>query len=406
MVQRAVIGASVFVAAACVALVAIFWQQAVHAQRLAALQADAAQAREREVLERLKEMAEAIKHPRSPDWNPVRFSFTEETADGPAVRGVSVVLHKVGDQSKMSNRQSNEAGVADFGLFNPGRYSFQLRRMVEDGEVMASGELDVLPGDSLDKHIVCPKTAQQQASVRVGCKWPDDLENASLVLYLPFHHRYLETSSGVEWVSAGPSEFFQSRTILIGPSALVSTYKRHDAENSKRTPPRTPADSQAGQTAQIRPEEYVDIAEADLERKPAGALVDFDAGTYRLFGLMVLRQLPAVEPGRQRFERLVGAQNPAYSAAGRSGVNGAMRSRTQPKFDSERKRAGTRFTIELPWEFWQRTDNDLVAHSGQANDWTITPPEELIRAVREAIKAEKKLEDKPAKKSEATKGAG
>ena len=36
------------------------------------------------MLEQLQEMTEAIKHPRSLDWNPVKFSFTEETADRPS----------------------------------------------------------------------------------------------------------------------------------------------------------------------------------------------------------------------------------------------------------------------------------------------------------------------------------
>jgi hypothetical protein len=405
MIQRVVIGTSVFVAAACVALVAIFWQQALHAQRLAALQAVDAQAREREMLDRLKEMTEAIKHPRSPDWNPVRFSFTERAADGPPARGVSVVLYKVGDQSTKVNRQSNEAGVADFGLLNPGRYSFQLDRMLADGEITASGELDVQPGESVDKHIVCPKLAAQQASVRVGCKWPDDLASASLVLYLPLRHRYLETSPGIEWVSTVPGRFFQSHTILLGPSSSVSTYKRHDAGNSKGTVPHARVDSQAGLSAQVRPEEF-DIAEADLERKPAGSLVDLDTGTYRLFGLLVLRPLPVVEPGRQRFERLVGATDPAYLAPGRGGVNGSMRSRAQQKTETQGKRGGIHFSIVLPSEFWQRMDNDLVARAGQSNEWTIPLPEELIQAVRDALKADKTPRNEPAVEGEAIKGTG
>ncbi len=405
MVQRVVIGASVFVAAACVALVAIFWQQALHAQRMAALQAVAAQAREREVLDRLKEMTEAIKHPRSPDWNPVRFSFTEATADGPPARDVSVVLYKVGDQSTQVIRQSNEAGVADFGLLNPGRYVLQIARMLADGQITASGELDVQPGESLEKHIVCPKLAEQQASVRVGCKWPDDLASASLVLYLPLRHRYLETSPDIEWVSTRATQFFQSRAILLGPSSLVSTFKRHDAGNSKGTVPHARVDSQADQTAQVRPEEF-DIAEADLERKPAGSLVDLDTGTYRLLGLLVCRPLPAVEPGTQRFERLVGAQNPAYLAPGRGGVNGSVRSRAQQKIETKGKRWGMHFSIDLPSEFWQRMDNDLMARAGKSNEWTIPLPEELIQAVRDALKAAKTPNEKPAAKGEAIKGTG
>ncbi len=51
-------------------------------------------------------------------------------------------------------------------------------------------------------------------------------------------------------------------------------------------------------------------------------------------------------------------------------------------------------------------DNDLKARAGQPNEWTIPLPEELIQAVRNALKADKTPKDEPAVKGEAIKGTG
>ena len=86
MAGRAVIGTCAIVVVASVVLVGMFWQQTLQAQLMAARQAAAASAREQEMLKQLKVMTDAIKHPRSLDWNPVQFLFTDETADGPPAR--------------------------------------------------------------------------------------------------------------------------------------------------------------------------------------------------------------------------------------------------------------------------------------------------------------------------------
>ena len=47
------------------------------------------------MLGQLQQMTEAIQHPRSLDWNPVKLSFTEETVDGPPRRSVGGALEVV-----------------------------------------------------------------------------------------------------------------------------------------------------------------------------------------------------------------------------------------------------------------------------------------------------------------------
>jgi hypothetical protein len=368
MAQRVVIGTCVLVAAACLALVGLFWHQTIQVARQAAV----AEAREREMLKQLHEMTEAIQHPRSLDWNSVKLSFTEESAAGPPARGVSVVLLKLSDPSaKGINRESNESGVADFGLLNPGQYSFHVLRKWSEGMIQTFGMLDVQPGTSLNKQIVCPKITPQQASVRLACDWPSDLTSERLVLGLWFHFFYLETVPGIQWTWSNPDRPKQSRTIFLGPSGLVSTYTRVGSQV---------APSAKGQS------KAVEIREADLHPQPPGALVEFESGSYRLISLMVMRELSAAEPGRKRFERLAVAY-PPENAPGHSGFYADI-------------------TIELPPKYWQKINADFVAAGGATNKWTIPLPDELIRAVRKALKAENSPTDKPAAKAEAIKSSG
>ena len=386
MAQLVVIGTCVLVAAACLALVGLFWQQTIQAARQAAV----AQAREQEMLKQLREMTEAIQHPRSLDWNPVKLSFTEESTNGPPAHEVSVMLTKMSDQSSSGiNRQSNEAGVADFGLLNPGQYSFQLYRKWSDWQITASGVLDVVPGESIDKHIVCPKTAPQQVSVRVGCKWPDDLEGASLVLYLPFRFRYLETPPSVRWQQFGSTIISQSRTILFGPSDRVSMHRIFLADHSERTVQPDRVESQVNSTAKVDSGEYVDIPAANLEPIPPGLPLKLETGNYGLSELMVLRELPIVEPGRKRFERLAMAFAPKDRSRGNGGNGdaGAYRQETRLTKDANaRKRddrtaagilAANRRRLRGAFRRGQRVDHPL--------------PDELIQAVRKLSRLRTRL---------------
>ena len=83
------------------------------------------------MLEQLREMSEAIQHPRSPDWNPVRMKLTEETPDGPPVAGATIVLTRLFENPpKTIQKVSDASGLADFGSIHPGDYTFQIYRNV------------------------------------------------------------------------------------------------------------------------------------------------------------------------------------------------------------------------------------------------------------------------------------
>jgi hypothetical protein len=94
MAQRVFIASCVLVTAASLALMGLLWRQlsviereassaAAAAMRAMALQNDKAQATQEEMLKQMREMSDAIKNPRSLDWNPVKFVVTDDTPDGP-----------------------------------------------------------------------------------------------------------------------------------------------------------------------------------------------------------------------------------------------------------------------------------------------------------------------------------
>ena len=154
MTQRVVIGTCILVTAVSLGLVGLLFQMTIDARRMVALQAaeaDAraaeARAREQEMLKRLGEMSEAIKHPHSPDWNAVRIELKEETADGPPVAGVEVVLNRTAEKpTKTIRRTSDATGLIDFGSFQPGDYQFEVTRSWDGGFMSASVEVEVQAG--------------------------------------------------------------------------------------------------------------------------------------------------------------------------------------------------------------------------------------------------------------------
>src|SRR5262249_50589115 len=147
--------------------------------------------------------------------------------------------------------------------------------------------------------------------------------------------------------------------------------------------------------------------------------VEFEIGTYGLSELIVLRpsRSGGVDPGRKRFDVLAAVRAPHFGRY--------MRVAAEPPSDDEVRTASPLITraidwrtlsgsgagyfpstptFELPNEYWLRVDNDFEAKLGQLNEWTIPLPDELIGAVREALKREKSRAEKPAANSDAGRG--
>jgi hypothetical protein len=139
---------------ACLSLVGIVYVQSGHAATQTALAnqklADAlalAQITNNTMLIKLSEMSEAIRHPRSPEWNPLKFIITENTADGPPGSGCSVAISQVGFNNAEISRTSDGSGVADFGLVHPGEYSVTIMTTSARPTLQGFGRLSVDPGE-------------------------------------------------------------------------------------------------------------------------------------------------------------------------------------------------------------------------------------------------------------------
>ncbi len=383
MTQRVVIGASVVVALASLSMAGLFWQQTIRAQAMAREQADYARMREEEVLKQLRDMTTAIQHPRSLDWNPVKVLLTEGTADGPPATGMSISLLERNEQNqKQIMRQTNEAGVADFGLLHPGEYLCLITRNSPESKSSLSSIIDVRPGESVEKKIICPESRPQRVGVHLKCAWPADLDKEGLVLVTQIQYQYRETGPGVYWTLNSASSLESTQTLLLGPSNSISTVKlggggARDAADKARL----------GGGLVSFPVENL------REPMPPGSTLELEVGNYRLGALAVWRRAPDDEPGRRRFERLVTTLRPTSPPVAEN-----IGTAKQPaKHETAKPPATAGTVIELPWGYWQQLEASLVARPGKDNQWTIPLPEELVQAVREALKPDRAPRDAAAK---------
>ena len=168
--------------------------------------------------------------------------------------------------------------------------------------------------------------------------------------------------------------------------------------------------------------DFADLLEADLEElKPRGASLDFEIGTYGLSELIVLRPSRSrdVEPGRRRLDVLVAISAQHYARVihvdtkppteddirnASPIVTRAINEGQLPGFEIGFLRSTP--TIPISNEYWLRIDNAFEAKLGQNNEWTIPLPDELMQAVRDALKVEAAPKATPKEKSAAVKGDG
>jgi hypothetical protein len=404
MAQRVMIATCLVVTLASLSLAGGLYVQSVQAQRaysrevIKALLAQNgnAQATQREMLKRLHEMSEAIRNPRSPDWNPVVFRIREETPDGPPVGGCSITLRQVNSMSNSRSRITDASGFADFGILQPGEYTFLVNGYWSEGNLNGSGTFSIEPGSQIDKVIVCPRSLLERVAVRIRCTWPDDLEKEGLVIDAPFVIAPV-LQSGVSWSvrhrwTAGPAEgtffddaastaFSPTRPVLFGPGTASAEIFNNLAGLYFFCLQSSPREVRAAVLAK-------DIRAIQT---PAKSFM-WERGSYHLNSLIVLRPIrPAEgEGGIRQFQVL------AESTSWRGGGLGRPY-RKKPPTEEELEKAGLGIVdemriqsgdqLELPAAYWARLARSFEARPGQVNEWTIPLPDELIKAVRERLKA-------------------
>jgi hypothetical protein len=263
----------------------------------------------------------------------------------------------------------------------------------------------------------------------VRWKWPADLEREPLVLYAPFSFVSRNLDSGIQWSirRANPTKDDAASSFLVSHSLLcLLTQETLQFKDSKGPLLWTIQGGNLASTieavAKLGLGDFADIANADLENPGiTTAPVEFEAGTYGLSELIVLRpsQSGGVDPGRRRFDLLAAVRAPHFGRY--------IHVAAEPPSDEVVRSASHLFTramdwrgfsgsaagylpstptIEVPKEYWLRVDNEFEARLGQLNEWTIPLPGELIEAVREALKTEKSRAQRPAAKSDAGGGKG
>ena len=405
MAQRILMATCLIVTLASLVLTGLMWRDSVLVHRQSAamaveslnamtLQNEKAQASQQELLKQLRAISEANQKPRSPDWNPVRFQIAEETPNGPPVAGCSISLNQ-------RHRISDTSGQADMGILHPGSYRFDISKTWSEGRLDGWGMIEVEPGSEVNQLIVVPKTMLERVAVRIRYTWPDDLEKEGLVLEVPFLHNP-SFQSGVTWsvchrwtsekqeeavLDEGNRAYRGTLPVLVGPwPPLPDRPGLSEIFNAREGfylwVPGGTNDFRASVLAK-----HVHAIEG-----PEPTLM-WERGAYDLASLMVLRPLASSDSnkGIKHFGVLVETRR----REGAVGIVYEVRDGPPTEYTlttSQRKVGPTTFStaMELPDEYWSRLDNSFQARPGQINEWTIPLPDELIKAVRETLKAKKK----------------
>jgi hypothetical protein len=448
MTRRFVIATCLVVSLASLSVAGVMWRQTAQVQRdsaravaeairLMSDQSEKARASQQALLEQLHEMSETIRSTKSLDWNPVSIKLTEETADGPPVAGAEITLTEwqfgggsgqggtASAWNEVATRVTDRSGIADLGLVRPGDYSFHVTRSWDQGSELASGQFKIEPGSRIDKRIVCPKVPLGRVPVRVRLAWPADLAKENLALYATFTPEPI-TRGELSWTISddrpsdrssglGRSRMPRSgampaarRSVLLGPGTAMAQVRPSREAAYLWTSPMSPVPSRW-----LRAE----VSSSDLrEIKELAEAIEFEQGTYRLSGILVLRpsQPNDAKGGRRSFEVVIASQpfargilaNPWWvwdrplsnetadgprTKAGPSPKGGRLKARgDRPQQLFPLQQLG-RTDLVLPWESW-RVESGFEARPGQVNEWTIALSDELLDAVRKRLKTEVKVE--------------
>ena len=419
MAQRVLIATCLLVTAVSLTLVGFVWQRSIQAQMMVA----EARAREQAMLKELHEISDAVRHPRSLDWNPVRMKLTEETTDGPPVAGATITLtRRFENPPKMIQKVSDASGLADLGSVQPGDYTFQIFKNSELCTLQTNGELNVQPGSDVTRSIVCPKPPVR-VGVRVRCQWPADLEREAVCLYAPFRIRDRELGPGNQWTTSTTvkvplgwlnqwqnGRFGQYRTlppqhfILFGPSTRITEFLYGSVPFFWTL---TRAAIQAKDAAKLGSREWAEFPEEDIrELEDPSATIEMETGHYRLSELLILRPSPApdIQPGHRRYELILRTwhgkvEQMISELDGPPDINLVR----QVNFVIKEPARSRLTPLELPEKYWLGLNDAFEARSGGPNEWTIPIPDELAQAVRKALKAPRA---KPAEKPDAVKRSG
>ncbi len=345
----------------------------------------------------LQALSKSASSSKTPEWIPVSFKLTLDKLDGPPAVGVQARLgrgNQGADKEDAIQRESDDKGLIDFGVVQPGDWGFVLRQAAKDGgNWLLTGTLSVVPGTSITKAIVCPKANEPTAPVSVQVDWPPDMADKGLAVVLCLRHEGFTYQPPLHWHefhdqdSAGNVGQFH---VLCGSEAnRVSRLQRGSPglwQLSERAPVRYSGGSMPDRLEEYKSDQiYVDVALQATAGDPAS--VQLLHGRNQLLKVAVVRPVKPLAEGyhAERFKVLAYAslKGPAY----------------EQFMELGQLPAGAVSALGIAGTFLLRDFQDITAASSpptfdvnknQPNLWTIHLPDELTQAVRVKLMAETK----------------
>jgi hypothetical protein len=365
MAQRVLIATCMVMAVACLWIAGLAWSQSSRSaaevaeanRRLAALLGQT-QATNQEMLHQLRAMA---RPENSAEWIPVQFNLTVDKPDGPPAVGYEIVLgrgHGGSARSEAIHRRTDENGLADFGVVQPGDWEFT----IQAGKWNATGSLNAVPGTPVAQTIFVPTVPPHRALVRVRVDWPKPLADKDLIAIAQFRPRPLSYQAPIRWASP------HSVQILCGP--------RSELVDFPSLPVFTPENIES--LAPNGARQYDDLLTTtrvygpfDLDPSIASTEpFELDEGHYLLARLLVLR--PAFVEGAvvSRYE-LMALINPLHGErVTMNSMLGLQELSGSPVRPS-----------------WRDKLDRFEARSDHVAEWVISLPEEMVRLAEKKLKA-------------------
>jgi hypothetical protein len=395
MAQRALIATCVLVTIISLAVAGLLWLQSTRTaiqvaeanRRMAESMAEARLVNQ-ELLKQSQANARGDRSAPATEWIPVTFKLTQQTLDGPPATGWKVYLGRgIGGSMAQGStqRESDENGVADFGVVQPGDWEFRVNKLSEDGpRWMATGNINVIPGAKVVKTVICPPNDAENIPVHVRVDWPADLASRDLEVAASFRFSGITYQPPLRWQQTQWGQIAGVRNLLCGPGGKQAEIDRSaDASQFflwQLLPPEGDDTSTGPAFADLLPESL----------SPASETVNFAAGDYRLARLLVLRPVakqPTDCPAK-RFDFIAqlvphsGTPDPARMHIFHLEM---APTRKNPLLDNQNRRTSEQY-MAFPPAYRSLIKGRFQVRGGHANEWVIPLPDELINTVREHFK--------------------
>jgi len=395
MTQRVLVATCLVLTIVSLSLAGLLWlhsnrtalQLAEAQANMAASMAEARMANQ-EMLRQVQAMARADQSTRSADWIPVTFKLTQDTLEGPHAAAYTVYLGR-GAGSAMKDgsihRESDEKGLVDFGVVQPGDWEFVIFRSAENGRNWWTlGNINVLPGVKVAKTVICPRDVSEKIPVRLRVDWPVDLADNDLHVAAQFQFDGIAYQPSLRWtlgVVAGtrtdPATF---RNLLCRPGG-----KQAEIVDGRYFFPWKVVGSKDPDSV------FADLSSNSLSR--TADTVDLAAGDYHLDRLIVLRPVTPPKPDvpAERFDFIAQVLHPDSDAAGQNPSELVVFNLvTEPSGIIDSTPSYSYWTpfknILFPSSYGSLTKGRFTARMGQVNEWVIPLPDELIKVVRDKVK--------------------